>query len=114
MINMKEFPLKDILVVGIPVLFFLALLYTLKSHFPDVVNVIGTLFVFIFAPALVALLTMNRGVFVYFAGVLVTQVLTASLVYLVSSRDISESVGLGACAIVIYVIALSKIKDINS
>ena len=45
--NMKEFPLRDILVVGIPVLFFLALLYTLKSHFPDVVNVIGTLFVII-------------------------------------------------------------------
>ncbi|WP_439232392.1 hypothetical protein [Klebsiella quasipneumoniae] len=113
MINIKEIPLRDILVVGIPVLLFLTLLCMFKSHFPDVVNVIGTLFVFIFSPALVALLTLNRGVFVYFAGALVTQVLTASLVYFVSSRDFSESVGLGACAIVIYVIAQSKINDIN-
>ncbi len=48
MINIKEIPLRDILVVGIPVLLFLTLLCMLKSHFPDVVNVIGTLFVFIF------------------------------------------------------------------
>ncbi|EMO3565056.1 hypothetical protein AB8S42_23980 [Klebsiella pneumoniae] len=111
MINMKHFPLKDILVVGTPVLLFMTLLYSLKSHFPDVVNVIGTLVVFILAPALVALLTMSRGVFMFFAGALVTQALTAFLVYLVSTRDISASVGFGACAIVIYVICLSKYED---
>ena len=53
--NMKHLPLKDTLVVGIPALLFMALLYSLKSNFPEV-----------------------------------------------------------ACAIVIYVIGLSKFEDINS
>lgn len=113
--NMKHFPLKDTLVVSIPVLLFMALLYSLKGKFPDVVELIGTLAVFIITPALIALLAIiRRGVFMFFAGALITQVLTASLVYLVSTRDISDSLGLGACAIVIYVIGLSKFEEINS
>ncbi|EQC0103614.1 hypothetical protein NGI08_23495 [Klebsiella michiganensis] len=112
--NMKHLPLKDTLVVGIPALLFMALLYSLKSNFPEVVELIGTLVVFIITPALVALFAISRGVFMFFAGALITQVLTASLVYLVSTRDISDSLGLGACAIVIYVIGLSKCEDINS
>lgn len=89
--NMKHLPLKDTLVVGIPALLFMALLYSLKSNFPEVVELIGTLVVFIITPALVALLAIiRRGAFMFFAGALVTQVLTACLVYLVSTRTLAN------------------------
>ncbi len=64
--NMKHLPLKDTLVVGIPALLFMALLYSLKSNFPEVVELIGTLVVFIITPALVALLAIiRRGAFMF-------------------------------------------------
>lgn len=105
---LKHIPLKDILVVGVPSLLLIAFLYSLKSSFPDVVNFMGTLIVFVVTPAVIALLTLERGAFMFISGAFVTQALTASLVYLVSNRTFTDALGLGACAIVIYVVALSQ------
>lgn len=64
-----------------------------------------------FIPFIIAMFMSGRSLLLIFLGALTSQATVAVAFSLISSRDGSECMGMGALSLVFYVMALSRFKN---
>lgn len=69
------------------------------------------LVVFIFIPLAIGSFMSGRSLLLIFMGALVSQATVAVVFTLLSARDWSESLGMGALSLIFYIIMLSHDKN---